>query len=500
MRSYLRLSCVVLLLLFAAMAVAQAPAPKAKPAAKSEARPEATQKAFFPYPVEQHVLANGLPVIIIRAPEFKDMATYATAVFAGSRNETEKGKTGLAHLFEHIMFRHEFGGLPGGYDQMIRRMGADNNAWTDYDMTFYHPSTFSANLIGPVQAPGGEIPGLIELEAARFQNLTLDKKIFQVEAGAVLGEYRRIFSDPSEKMVEEMSPVAYPHHPYGHTVIGYADDVANMPNAWDAAWSFYHDYYAPNDVAVIVVGDVEPKRVLAEIEKRYANWKPSEVPAIPAEAAPTKEERVHVNWGADVAPRLMVGYHTPAMKPGSKETAVQMILAELLVSRSAPLFQKVRYQKQTVNDIGLEGGPEFIESTDPHLLLIDAELVQDKFKEGGDKYVGDVEGDIENGVDALKTFSKDPTAAKTLAVVKSKVRNDFLANLDSTLSIAQAFGWYYRFGRDPGVIDHLMQAIDALQPADIDAYASQYFTPQRRVVTTLWQGPEQPASPAKEGK
>ena len=445
----------------------------------------------FPYEVQTKALPNGLNVIVIRTPEFKDMVTYSTVVFAGSRNETEKGKTGLAHLFEHIMFRHEYGGKPGGYDDAIRRMGAHNNAWTDYDLTFYHPTTFTENLIGPIQRPDGPVPGLIELEASQFKSLTLDRKTFEVEAGAVLGEYRRVFSDPGEKMIEELSPMAFPHHPYGHTVIGYREDVENMPNAWDAAWEFFHNYYAPNNVAVIAVGDVEPAKLFAEAEKRYSDWKPSHPPQIPAEQAPDGPKQVHVKWEADVSPRLVVGYHTPAMKPGSKETAVTQILPELLASRSAPLFQKLRYQKQSVTDFGVLDGTELLEGTDPHLLLLDSTLDLDRFRKEGNAYVGDVQKDVIAGADDLKQFSKEKNAAQTLKVVKSKVRNDFLGGLNSTLNIAQTFAWYYRYNRDPHVLDTLMQGIDSLTPKDIDAYAEKYFTPQGRVVTTLWHDAEE---------
>ena len=453
---------------------------------------------FFPYEVKTKTLANGLTIIVIPTPEFKDMVTYSTAVFAGSRNETEKGKTGLAHLFEHIMFRHEFGGKANGYDDAIRAMGAHNNAWTDYDLTFYHPTTFSQNLIGPIQRLDGPVPGLMELEASRFKGLTLDRKTFEVEAGAVLGEYRRVFSDPGEKMVEDFSPVAFPHHPYGHTVIGYRDDVENMPNAWDAAWQFYHNYYAPNGVAVIAVGDVDPAKIFAEAEKRYSDWKPSHPPEIPAEQAPDGPKQVHVNWEADVAPHVAIAYHIPAIKPGSKETSVTEILSELLTSRSAPLFQKLRYQKQTVTDFSILGGNELLEGTDPHLLVLDSQLILDRFRKDGDAYVSDVENDVIPGVESLRAFSKQPKAAETLRVIKSKVRNDFLGGLNSTGRIAQAFAWYYRFNRDPHALDALMEGIDSLTPQDIDAYARKYFTPQGRVVTTLWH--DQKAGNGQEAK
>ena len=465
-------------------------------AAAALAQPPKPAPKFFPYPVESKTLPNGLNVVVIPTPEFRGTVTYATAVFAGSRNETQAGKTGLAHLFEHIMFLHQYDGQPDGYEQAMRRMGAFNNAFTDYDLTFYHPTTFTSNLVGPVQSPEGRGPGLIQLEASRFENLKLDRKTFQVEAGAVLGEYRRIYSDPGEKMIEEMSPIAFPRHPYGHTVIGYEKDVENMPHAWDAAWEFYGNYYKPNNVALIVVGDVESKTTFAAVEKYYSDWKPSHPPQIPPEQPPQGPKDVHVNWEADVSPRLVVGYRTPAMHPGDKETAVTMVLPELLVSRSAPLFQKLRYQKQTVTSFSILDGTELLQSTDPHLLLLDSELMLDRFRKEGQPYVSDVQNDVIAGVDALQHFSGQPGSARVLKVVKSKVRNDFLAGLDSTYDIAQTFAWFYRFNRDPNVIDTLMKAIDSLTPRDIDSYAREYFTPQGRIVTTLWHGAADAPSPA----
>ena len=475
----------VLLLLAVGTAAQTKPAPARKPAPAS----------FFPYRIYSHKLPNGLEVLIIPTPEFKDMATYATPVFAGSRNETEKGKSGLAHLFEHIMFRHEYGGKPSGYEDAMNAMGADNNAWTNYDLTFYHPFTFAQNLIGPVETPQGEVPGVITLEADRFQHLTMQRKVFEVEAGAVLGEYRRIYSFPQEKMIEEMSPVGFPAHPYGHTVIGYREDVENMPKAWDAAWEFFHHYYTPNDVAVIVVGDVDPDKLLPVIEKAYAGWKPVPTPRIPTPPFPRNEKPVHVDWEAEVAPHLMVGYHTPAMTIGSPEGAVALVLGELLTSRSAPLFQKLRYQKQSVTDFSMYATPD---TTDPQWMLLDSELSLERFKKEGDGYVQEVQGDVIAGVEALQHFSRQKDAARTLEVIKSKVKNDFLAQLNTTENIATAVAWYYRFNRDPNSIDALMRSVMALQPADIDAYAQKYFTAQGRVIGTLWQKPAAVLQPKQE--
>jgi zinc protease len=458
-------------------------------------KPTKSPAKFFPYAIHERILPNGLHVIIVPTPEFKDMVTYATPVFAGSRNETEKGKTGLAHLFEHIMFRHEYDGLPGGYQQLMDRLGSYNNAFTTYDFTFYHPFTFAQNLVGPVQTPQGPAPGVVELEASRFKGLKMDQKTFQVEAGAVLGEYRRIYSFPAQKMIEQMSAVAFPHHPYGHTVIGYLDDVENMPHSWDAAWQFFHNYYTPNDVALIIVGDVNPQKLFPAIEKAYGDWKPVPTPKIPTPPEPKDEKPVHVDWQAEVAPRLLVAYRTPAFHPGTPESAVALVLDELLTSRSAPLYQKLRYQKQSVTSFATYMSPI---STDPHWMVLSAELSLERFHKEGARYVDEVRSDMSSGTEALKNFSQAPDAEKTLEIIKSKVKNDFLAGWDTTDHIAQSLATFYRFNRDPHVLDTLLQSVEELQPADIDDFASRYFIREGRLVGTLWHGAQQSDTALKE--
>lgn len=180
---------------------------------------QAPPTPFFSYPIHKKTLANGLDVVVIETPEFKEVLSYNMLILAGSRNETEKGQSGLAHLFEHILFRHRYQGQPDGYSEAMRQLGAHNNAWTDFDATYYHPLTFRSNL-----------ERLAELEASRFTELHFDEKIFQTETGAVLGEFRRIRSDPRLKMEEKMLQALFPRHTYGHTVIGFYEDVLEMPN------------------------------------------------------------------------------------------------------------------------------------------------------------------------------------------------------------------------------------------------------------------------------
>ena len=116
--------------------------------------PTASAADVFPYEIHKKTLDNGLDVLVIPTPEFKDVVNWNTLILAGSRNEIERGRSGLAHLFEHIAFRHKFEDPENSYDTRIEAIGAFDNAWTWFDVTYYHPVTFASNIeeLAAVQA------------------------------------------------------------------------------------------------------------------------------------------------------------------------------------------------------------------------------------------------------------------------------------------------------------------------------------------------------------
>jgi zinc protease len=468
---------IVLLLVVSLAQAAPAPAP--------------SSGKVFPYPIHKKTLTNGLDVIVIETPEFTDVLSYNTLVLAGARNETEPGKSGLAHLFEHILFRHRYAREDSGYEERMTRLGTHNNAWTWFDVTFYHPLTFTSNL-----TKRGDLPGVMELESARFKALDFTEKIFKTEAGAVLGEYRRNASFPQIRLDERLSALLFPHHPYGHTTIGYYEDVLDMPNEYEAAVKFYDTYYRPNNCVLIVAGDVEAEDIFGKAEAAYRDWPAKPVPPIlPTGEPPKKEQREHVRWDADVAPIVWVGYRMPAFKPGTVDAAVAQLLSELLVSPAAPLYKKLRYEKQTANVLNFAEGTNGFESFDPRVLTVAAQLYKEKYAERGPAYFDDVSADIIAGLDDLKRFSRQKDAKKLLEVLKGKYRYDFLAAMSSPANIAQTFAWYYRFNRDPEVFETMLQAVQKLTPKDVDAFTRTYFVPENRVVLTLaYQAPQQTAS------
>src|SRR5881398_3409014 len=155
-----------------ALAAVAAPAP-VKPAARAQRNPEAQQQAkAFPFKTETHTLPNGLRVVFIPY-DSPGLVAYWTLMRVGSRNEPEKGRSGYAHFFEHMMFRGTKQHPADDYNNTVTRLGLNTNAYTDLDLTVYH-------LYGPAKA----LPTIIEYEADRFQNLSYDEAQFKTEAGA----------------------------------------------------------------------------------------------------------------------------------------------------------------------------------------------------------------------------------------------------------------------------------------------------------------------------
>lgn len=445
--------------------------------------PEVLQaQKVFPYPVEKVTLENGLDVLLVSMPEFRDVLSFNMLVLAGSRNETEKGKTGFAHLFEHIMFRHEYQGGSGGYREAINKLGAFNNAWTWFDVTFYHPLTFTSNLDAVTLSTGEIVPGLLELEASRFTALDFDEKIFATETGAVLGEYRKNATNPGVAMAEKQLQLAYPVHPYGHTTMGYHEDVENMSLHYEHARWFYDTYYRPNNCILVIAGDFTKAELLPKLTAAFGPWEAKQPPAIDIQDPPQTEElRGHVAWDADVPPRVNVAYKGPRFSTGSKGTAVGQILGELLASRSAPLYRKLRFEKETVSSLHLSATEGF----DRRLVEIEGQLYAEQYGERGEPYLEETIQDIIQGFAELGSFVSQENAAEILETVKSKYAYDLLAALDSPANVAQTLAYYYRFERDPEVIDRLVASVRALTPADIQAYARQYFVDDNRVIVTM---------------
>jgi zinc protease len=430
------------------------------------------QAQFFPYPVQKRTLANGLDVIVIETPEFRNVLSFNTLIMAGSGRENEKGRTGLAHLFEHIIFRHQHD-TPAAYQPAIEKLGAFNNAFTWYDITYYHPLTFTTNL-----------DALAALEGSRFRELTYSERVFRTEAGAVYGEYRRNASDPGLRLEEVQGDLMYgTAHGYGHSTIGYLPDVKDMPNAFKSAQAFYDTYYRPNNAFVVVAGDVKADAVFAAVEKYYGPWKAKKIPEQPDPKPINGPKKQHETWESDIPPRVLVSWMVPPYVPGSAEAASMDVMADLMGGETAPLYKKLRYDEQVASDFGVDNQSSI--GFDARPMSVYVTVAKDKYDAQGRPLLDRIDTDVAKAFEALSTFSSQPDASTRLEAIKSQLRYDILSSFNSPANIAQNFANYYRLSRDPQVLEKVAGGIAALKPTDIDAFAKKYFTPKNRVSVTL---------------
>src|SRR5580698_7280769 len=171
---------------------------------------------IFPYPYVQEDLPNGLRLITIPT-DYPNIVSLYIVVGTGSRNEVEPGKTGFAHLFEHLMFRGTKEFPPDRYQSELQSAGAASNAFTTDDFTAYH-TTFSKE----------DLPRILSMEADRFQHLAYDPAAFKTETLAVLGEYNKNSANPISKLMEVLRATAFTTHTYRHTTMGFIQDVEAM--------------------------------------------------------------------------------------------------------------------------------------------------------------------------------------------------------------------------------------------------------------------------------
>ena len=302
------------------------------------ARPQSTAgKPVFIYPIQKTVLENGLTVLSVPF-DSPGIIAYYTVVRTGSRNEVEKGLSGFAHFFEHMMFRGTERYTQEKYNDVLKSLGADTNAFTTDDITCYH-----------MTIPATALATAVEIEADRFQNLRYDEPSFQKEARAVLGEYNKSSSSPFLKLNETMQDSAYSAHTYKHTTIGFLDDIRNMPNQYAYSKVFFDRWYRPENCTIVVVGDVEHNALVALVKQYYGSWKrgKSEV-VIPTEPPQSKPKFARLTWPLPTLPILTLGYHIPSADPDHPDTAALGALAEAVFGEASPLYRELVLKEQKV--------------------------------------------------------------------------------------------------------------------------------------------------------
>ncbi len=420
----------------------------------------AMSESIFPYHYSTTVLTNGLKVIMIPM-DSPGLVAYYSIVRTGSRDEVEKGKSGFAHFFEHMMFRGTKK-YPGSvYDSIMTSIGADANAYTEDDYTTYH-----------INLSKEDLPTVMELESDRFQNLSYAEPAFQTEAGAVYGEYRKNITNPFEILNEKLHDLAFDVHTYKHTTIGFERDIKAMPEAFEYSKSFFQRFYRPDNVVLLIVGDIDTAKTLDLVQHYYGDWKAGYVaPKIVPEPPQHGERTASVTYNGKTLPIIDIGYKGGAFDASNKTYVAALLFGQLAFGETSPLYKELVIRKQEVQFIAAS----IPMNRDPSLFEIYAMVRNDS----------DI-NDVRDKVYAtIKEFQSTPVDTKRLEDLKKRMKYGFLMSLDTPDNVAGGLARLVAITGGIDVVDTLYTQIEGITPNDVMNAAQKYFTPDRRTVVTL---------------
>ncbi|MGQ0506566.1 MAG: M16 family metallopeptidase [Myxococcaceae bacterium] len=415
---------------------------------------------FFPYPIKISTLKNGLTVVRVAFPS-PGLAAFYSVVRVGSRNEVEKGHTGFAHFFEHVMFKGTQKHPEGSREATLGKLGFNENAFTSDDITVYH-------LLGPASG----LEQVIALESDRFAHLTYSEQTFQTEAKAVLGEYHKAAANPGLRMEEELLRTAFSQHPYQHTTLGFYDDIKAMPSRYEYSQKFFKRWYTPDNTTVIVVGEFDDAKVMGLMEKHYGGWTGTVAKVdIPVEPSQKSQRKIHVDWPSPTLAKVVYGWHTPAARLDSTDAAVGMVLQKYLLGPTSKLYKELVLDKQLLADLG----SWHADHRDPHLFTIVAEV-------RNHKDLPKVTNILDTSIKALVTAKVDE---KKVEAIKSNIRYGLLMGLETPDDVAGALaGAVGLYGSADG-LERSYQNIGKVQPKQLVEFAKRYFPAANRTILTL---------------
>jgi zinc protease len=403
-----------------------------------------------------HKLGNGLQVILLEEHEVP-VINLQVWYHVGGKDE-QPGRTGFAHLFEHLMFKGSAHVGTDEHSRIIEAIGGFDNASTYDDYTNYF-ETFPSNYLERV----------IWLEADRMGSLNVDEANFKSEREVVKEELRvRVENQPYGHLEQDLRAAAFTVHGYHHTAIGSKEDLDRA--TLEDVRAFFNTFYKPNNATMIIVGDFNSTQALGWA-KKYFEGVPASAGPIPRRDTPeppqTEERIVKKSYSNTPLPAVVIGYKVPARFSAD---AYPLDLASNILAggESSRLYQTLVYKEQIA--VQSAGFGNFTE--DPNLFWAYAIMNQGHTAEEGEKSV----------VAVLDQLKAEPVGAKELEKAKNQEISGFILGRDTDESKAVALGAAAVVGKNPDLVNTELDQYLKNTAADLQRVAKEYFVPQRSTV------------------
>jgi len=403
-------------------------------------------------------LPNGLTVVL--SEDHSTPIVHVNLTYhVGSKNE-KPGRTGFAHLFEHLMFKGSKNVQPEAHTSMLASIGGQSNAYTTDDETVFWQTV-----------PAHYLPLTLWLEADRMATLRIDKDTFESEREVVKEERRmRVDNQPYGRLNEIIYDQAFTVHPYKHATIGSMKDLEAA--SVDDVRDFYQTYYVPANATLVVVGDFESTQALQMISQYLGRVPKAERPVprdIPVEPPQTKEKRVTLQepWPL---PAVVVAYHV--IKDGNPDSYPLHIAAKVLSDgQTSRIYKKLVYEKQMA--VAAFGNANLIE--DPNLFYAVAIVSPGHTTD-------EVTAALITELDRLKA---EPITDRELQRTKNQFARDYIMGRESNQQKAGQLSHAAVIHGDIRTADGEFDIFQNITIADVQRVARTYFRPENRLVLTL---------------
>jgi zinc protease len=452
------------------LALAQAPT---TPAARTTAAQTQAASPLASLPVERHTLENGLRVVL--SPD-RTVPTIAIALYydVGSRNEV-RGRSGFAHLFEHMMFQGSANVGKGEHFQLVMNRGGSLNGTTSHDRTNYFETL-----------PSNELSLGLWLEADRMRSLAVTAENFENQRQVVKEERRQSYDNQPYALSHlRINELAYGDYwPYAHSTIGDMQDLDSAP--LEAVQQFFDQYYRPNNAVLSISGDFESSEALELVRHHFGEIGRGEVPPYqPPELSPqTAERRETMSDPHAELPAFHVAWHIPANR-SEDHYALELLGLILGDGQSSRLYQKLVKEREICQQI---------------YIGTDDRRGPDLFSAFGIMASGHEPAEAQTVIfEELQSVGARGVTERELQKAHNRVRSYFVFGLQSNMSRARQLAEYELYYGDAALVRAELDRYLAVTRDDIQRVARRYFDATNRTVLDVLPAEGEASGGAGEG-